>query len=120
MSNLLNTQIVSVNKSILDLNNHNVMYGGPYDTMTLNMLTYLDDTTDVEAVFLLQCSETLNYIASFTVVNGRAVVTPNITIKLKNPNTGVNFKLFQMACDGTITPVVYGGINLILSFTKYQ
>ena len=91
-----------------------------FDTAIIENISFVN-ATDPSYIFLLWCSETNGYVASFTCVGGRATLTPKVEIKL-NVMSGpyVSFKLFECSLLSDPAPVLTGFMSLTLNYVKYK
>ena len=120
MSNILNNRV----DTIIGLTSNTLSTSvtiADYDTMTFLQVTYAA-TADVPTLFLVWCTHTNSYIATFT--NNtlfRSCLVFNTEIKLSKMTNEVGFALhFLDPADSTIKPVTAANhMSITVNFTKY-
>jgi len=120
MAEILTSRIINVHGLVNDFENVPVQ-AHPYD---YDVMELVDESLSIAVpstnIFLLWCSVTNSYIASFTAENSVATVHPNLQVKLQHPNGSINFKLYSMTTLGVLQPESVGALSLSLSFIKYK
>jgi hypothetical protein len=122
MSEILNRQIDSVHGNALNLPNP-LPSLNDYDEVTIEHISYVG-LAAVETIFLVWCSYTNSYVASFTIdsTEFKADESFNTTILLNRPYSPMKFKLFYYdPVDGILKESTYEAfMSITLAFTKYN
>ena len=122
MSEILNKQIDCMHGNALDLPPITVS-ARDYDSVTIKHVSYVG-LQSVESIFLLWCTYTGSYVASFTIDTNefKADQSFDVTIPLNRPSSPMGFKLFYYdPVDGILKPSTFEAfMSITLSFTKYN
>jgi hypothetical protein len=122
MTEMLNKQVESMHGNALDLPPITVS-AKVYDSVTIKHVSYVG-LAAVESIFLLWCTYTGSYVASFAISTDefKADQSFDVTILLNRPSSPMGFKLFYYdPDDGILKPSTFEAfMSITLSFTKYN
>jgi len=122
MTEILNNQVTSVHGDALNLPNVNVPLQD-YDTVTIKHLSYVG-LAAVESIFLVWCTYTNSYVASFTIDANEFKCDHSLdtVIRLNKSNFDMGFKLFYYdPNDAILKPSTDAAfMSITLEFNKYK
>ena len=121
MSEILNNQVISVHGDALNLPKVNVPLQD-YDTVTIKHMSYIG-LAPVESIFMLWCTYTNSYVASFTIDSDefKCNQSHDIVIRLNKSNFEMGFKLFFYdPVDAILKPNTDAAfLSITLEFNRY-
>jgi len=121
MSGILNNQVMSVHGDALNLPKVNVPLQD-YDIVTLKHLSYIG-LAAVESIFMLWCTYTNTYVASFTIDSNEFKCDQSLdtVIRLNKSAFDMGFKLhFYDPADALLKPSPDAAfMSITLEFNKY-
>ena len=121
MSEIFNNQVMSVHGIVPDLPKVDVPLHD-YDTVTIKHLSYVGIVA-VESIFMLWCTYTNSYVASFTIDSNefKCNQSHDIVIRLNKSNFEMGFKLFFYdPVDAILKPNTDAAfLSITLEFNRY-
>ena len=123
MTSIQNMQIANIfSPTVALLGNQSIapFNVGDFDVLDILSIAHLDG--NFQLIYMLWCSETQNFVATWTIDStGRASLTPGTQIKLKSTNQPISFKLYNAAANGVIQlDTGASPICIIANLIKYK